>query len=230
MTSREVKLAIAVPSPGTSVPTQFFESFAAMQKPYGSVFLTLTDHRYWLQIDGVRNNFVEQAFKANCTHIAMLDADQVYPVDTIPRLFAHGKKIVRAKVHRRGPPFDPILLRADAAGRYQHIPDEEWMNGGLVEVDATGVACCGLFDMEVFENIPYPWFEIDKERRIGEDIVFCRKAIKAGYEIWVDCDLEVQHLIELGAGRTLYEFYKWKTEAETGNRQVRRKARKAGWR
>lgn len=167
-------------------------------------------------LDDVRNALVEQAFEEDCDKLLMLDTDQQYPVDLIPRMLAHDKPIVRACVHRRYPPFDPILLREDEQGRYYHIPDEEWMRGGLVKVDATGVAACGLFDMEVFENIEYPWFATDKKRGVGEDISFCRKAREAGYDIYVDCDLKVSHLAMFGIGEKFYNLYK----AANGGGQV----------
>jgi len=214
----EIKLAIALPCHEGHVDVRFMDSFAIMEKPFDWVYMRPTfPQNFPASLDYVRNNLVAQAFEADCTHLLQLDTDQKYPRDLIPRLFSHGKKIVRAKVHRRYPPFDPILLRADAAGRYVHIPDEEWIHGGLVEVDATGVACCGLFDMEVFENIPAPWFETRKTKNgvVGEDVRFCEKARDAGYRIYVDCDLQVGHLATFEIGTKFYSLYKAARGAET---------------
>ncbi len=165
---------------------------------------------YPASIDDVRNNLVVQAFEEDCTQLLMIDSDETCPPDVFQRLFAHGKPIVRARVHRRYPPFDPILLRKNSAGQYEPVPDEEWTKGGLVRVDATGVAACGLFDMRVFENIPPPWFATvrTKDGVVGEDVYFCEQAIKAGYEIFVDCDLEIPHLAQFAITQKFYNLYK----------------------
>ncbi|HQN18883.1 MAG TPA: hypothetical protein PKV86_07085 [Syntrophobacteraceae bacterium] len=219
----EIKLAIALPCHEGHVDVRFMDSFAIMEKPFDWVYMRPTfPQNFPASLDDARNSLVMQAFEAECTHILMMDTDQQYPQDTIARLMSHNKPIVRARVHRRYPPFDPILLRRHENGLCVHIPDEEWMKGGLVEVDATGVCACGLFDMQVFENIPYPWFETvrkdlnDKEHTIiGEDVRFCEKAQEAGYQIFVDCDLEVSHLATFGITQKFYNLYKAARGAET---------------
>jgi len=204
-----IKLGIALPALDTKVDWGFVDSFSVMDKPYDWEYLRPTfPVSFPASLDDVRNALVQQAFEADCTHLLPLDTDQKYPRDLISRLFAHGKKIVRAKVHRRYPPFDPILLRLNEDGRYIHVPDKEWMAGGLVKVDATGVMACALIDMEVFENVPYPWFYTDKKTGVGEDVSFCQKALAAGYEIFVDCDLQVGHLATFEIGTNFYNLFK----------------------
>jgi hypothetical protein len=215
----DIKLAIALPAQEEKPDWGFVDSLVIMDKPYDWVYMRPTfPVSFPASLDDVRNNLVEQAFESDCTHILMLDTDQRYPRDTIARLFAHEKKIVRAQVHRRYPPFDPILLVSDDQGRYQHIPDEEWVRGGLIEVDATGVCACGLFDMEVFENVAHPWFETRNGPHgvVGEDVHFCEKAREAGYKIYVDCDLKVGHLAKFEIGEKFYNLYK----AANGGGQV----------
>jgi hypothetical protein len=211
----EVKLAIALPAKEQAPEWGFVDSLVVMEKPFDWAYLRPTFPVDFAEsLDDVRNSLIQQAFEADCTHILMLDTDQKYPQDLIRRMFAHNKPIVRARVHRRYPPFDPICLRMDPEGRYVHVPDEEWEAGGLVEVDATGVFACGLFDMIVFENISAPWCESDKKKGVGEDIAFCRKAREAGYKIYVDCDLEIPHLATFGIGAKFYNLYKAARGAE----------------
>lgn len=48
----------------------------------------------------------------------------------------------------------------------------------------------------VFEVIEKPWFAVPAENQhylIGEDIAFCTKARKAGFDIWVDPAVRVNH-------------------------------------
>jgi hypothetical protein len=55
----------------------------------------------------------------------------------------------------------------------------------------------------VFESIPKPWFgqvQDGGQLLIGEDVAFCMKAKKAGYEIWVDPSVKVAHQKQITLG------------------------------
>jgi hypothetical protein len=162
------------------------------------------------KIDAIRNSLAMQALEADCTHLLMMDTDQKYPVDTVTRLLEHvrnGHEIVGAKVHRRYPPFDPLLLKRDPERQhgYNAIPASEWNvnGGGLIEVDATGTGCI-LIATEVFDVLEYPWFQErekildgNKSITIGEDIGFCETAKDAGYRIVVDTTIKIGHIADL---------------------------------
>lgn len=145
-------------------------------------------------IDTIRNELVRNAQSVGCTHLWMADTDQIYPQDTLIRLLHHKLDVVSGKVHRRYPPYDPLLLRGELHA-FQPVPEEEWKQGGLVEVDATG---CGsiIYNMKVFEAIKDPWFEFltDDPDPVGEDVFFCCKLKDAGFKIFVDCSIEIGHL------------------------------------
>jgi len=162
------------------------------------------------QIDAVRNDLVLQALQDGCTHILMMDTDQIYPdVKMIEKLLAHKLPVVGAKVHRRYPPFDPILLRGKL-GELEPVSDEDILKGGLVKVDATGCGCV-LYDMSVFDDIEYPWFELTKGENgapIGEDIGFCMKLKERGIDIYVDCSIDVRHLALMAVGWDTHRLHK----------------------
>ena len=150
----------------------------------------------------------------------MMDTDQVYPFETIPRLLSHNKDIVAAKVHRRYPLFDPIMYRGTISN-FTSVLDEEWIGADIVEVDATGTGCV-LFDLKVFENIDYPWFqEIIGEdgKPIGEDINFYSKAKEAGYQVFVDPSLKVGHLSTLEITEEMYFLFKKLSGHKMGNQK-----------
>jgi hypothetical protein len=207
------KLAIAFPLVNESVHVNFFLSMMAMNKPDEFAILTPRNpHGLWqLNIDEARNNLVRQALADGCSHLLMCDTDQVYPRDTLNKLMAHGVDICGVIVHRRYPPFDPILLRADKrkADRYVHVGDEEMFSGDLIEVDATGTGCL-LINMSVFNLVPEPWFKIDEQagKPVGEDIYFCWKARNAGVSIHIDTSVRVGHLSTMEIDRALYEICK----------------------
>lgn len=203
---RDFKLGIGVPFTEKTMSPYFFDTFVTMEKP---------DFTYmrppfsgYVGIEVARNSLVHQAFENGCSHLLMLDTDQMYPPDTVMKLISHNQAVVGATVHRRYPPFDPIMLRGDF-GAYLRVPDEECFSGGLVEVDATGCGCI-LYDMEVFIKVRPPWFEIyqlENGKDVGEDIGLCSKLREAGFRIYVDTSIEIDHMTTMGVNRSFYELY-----------------------
>lgn len=194
----EIKLGIGLPHTSDLVHKQFFDSWVVMERPANG-FMYLAPQfpsGSTTNIAEVRNKLAMEAIEAECTHLLMMDTDQTYPVETIPQLLSHDLDIVTAKVHRRYPPFDPILLRG-TLDTFTVVKPEEWRKGGLVEVDATGTGCM-LVKTDVFLEMNYPWFEIrhaENGKTYGEDIMFCVKARgELKRRIFVDTSIEVGHL------------------------------------
>ena len=141
-------------------------------------------------------------------YLLMLDTDQVYPPETLMKLMSNDVDVCGVRVHRRWMPFDPIFLRGDI-GKYESVPDKEMYSGDLIDVDATGSGCL-LFNMEVFEKVPFPWFKLDIQdgNPVGEDIYFCSKARKNNVRICVDTAIEVGHLTTIEVNRFLHQICK----------------------
>lgn len=204
MNVSNIVLGIAVPCNWNYVPLSFFTSFTLMEKP-SYQFITADNG----PIDTLRNDLVSKALSIGVTHLLMCDVDQVY-IDpkTIIKLLAHRLPIVGARVHRRYPPFDPIILRITDSG-YQPIDDYE--PGALVECDATGTGCI-MYDMEVFKKLPEPWFRFQKDPEtgmaIGEDVGLCQDLKAIGYKIFVDTSVEIGHLSTMIIGKATHELYR----------------------
>ena len=200
-------LGIAMPHTDRYYLADFVHSFFCLRRPMPAKYIMPISKG---PIDHLRNECVKSAMVQEVTHIWFCDTDQVYPNDTLLKLLSHKLPIVAAKVHRRYPPYDPILMRGNI-DEWKDIPPEEWESGQLVEVDATG---CGsvLYDMKVFKKIPYPWFEYkldDPAMRIGEDIGFCVKLKEYGYKIFVDCSIRIGHLKTSPITEETYWSYKY---------------------
>ena len=201
-----MKLAIGLPISDDKVYTQFFLSFVALDKPEGTVVLYPKTQFHTSDIGKVRDSLCVQAIEAGCTHLLMMDTDQVYhDEDIIKRLLDHRKDIVCGKVHRRYPPFEPILN----IGR-KHVSDELIEKGGLIEVDATGTGCM-MIDLDVLRAVEMPWFNNginDEGGVVGEDVNFCYKAKEKGFKVFVDCDVTIGHIALVQVGQTLYNVFK----------------------
>lgn len=196
------RLGIGLPLSHHMIPSAFFDSFITMEKP-PFVYLRTSNG----PIDEMRNSLVLEAMSSDCTHLLMMDTDQMYDTKTIPRLLSHKLPVVGCLVYRRYPPFDPLMLKGEV-GRYEVI--EEWEPDSLVEVDATGTGCL-LFDMQIFQEMPSPWFifrRANDGKAVGEDIGFCSDLKAAGYRIFVDTSVPAGHLSQMQITEGTWRLYR----------------------
>jgi len=209
-------LGIGIPLVNDMVDTLFLYSMMLMDFPsYNLYYPTSIYHPG--DVASCRNDLVRNALKDGCTHILFMDTDQVYhDQDMVRKLLAHKRDIVGAKVHRRWPPFEPILQRDG-----KHVSDEEVFAGGLVPVDSTGHGCM-LIRTKVYLDMDYPWYKIERDEHenvtCGEDIYFCRKAKEAGYDIYVDCDVNIGHLTMMEVNTDFYQMMKRLAHYNTNQR------------
>lgn len=197
-------LAIGIPCSFPFIPTSFFYSFSLMEKPSYTLIMKTNG-----PIDTLRNDIVEKALSEGATSLLMCDVDQEYDPQTVTKLLAHKLPMVGAKVHRRYPPFDPIILRLTEEG-YKPLGVGDYEQGSLVECDATGNGCV-LYDMEIFRRLPKPWFRFrkhpDNGMIIGEDIGLCQDLKAAGYKIYVDTSIEIGHLTTMVVTEATHKLY-----------------------
>lgn len=206
----ELKLGIAIPMAGRMADHRFWLSYILMEKPDHVILIpSIEVYEFRDSIAGIRNDLVEQAIDSGCSHLFMIDMDQVYPANCLKKMIAHNKGIVSAPIHRRYPPFDLILFRGED-GKVERVPDEEAYSGDLISVNLTGTGCI-LYNMDIFSRVERPWFEIINQngKVIGEDINFCRKLRAIGEKIFVDTSIRIPHLAIVEVNRSLYELYKF---------------------
>ena len=150
----------------------------------------------------------------DCTHLVFLDADMVYPTDTITKLLSHDLDIVGALTFKRWPNFEPLVFEGEPYQMTLVNPIPE----GLVKVTATGTGCL-MIKTSVFEDMQYPWFEFGSNggKPVGEDIGFCYAAGKAGHDIYVDTTIRTEHLAQMRVNWNLYQLNKKMMEQNVGS-------------
>jgi hypothetical protein len=140
-----------------------------------------------------RNTQVWHFRDTDCTHLFLLDSDCVPQKNTIVRLLAHNTPIISAP-HETTVNGERGLMVVDKAakGYVQHHP-LTGLQGPNVRVGCGGL----LIAKEVFETLEAPWFVCQYNERgelaLSEDFYFCERALKAGYEIWAQCNLWQRH-------------------------------------
>ena len=195
----------------------FFDMFAS----------TLTwklppDVRYILThrtlVQKARRTGIDIAIRENSDYLMFIDSDMRFNFDTIYRLLAHNKDMIGAMTHRRKPPYQPCIFKYDGKrDHYDFIKDLTYKEG-LIKVDAMGMAFT-LIKTKVLKALPEPFtaceFTIHPKTRgiVGEDINLCKHIKKAGFKIWCDTTLEVQHIgdnlmVDSNVSRQFFEYQK----------------------
>lgn len=166
-------------------------------------------------IQEARHRLFFEALKWDADYIMWFDSDHIFPVDTIPRLLAHGKDIVGCNYARRvhSGPTSPVaakLNRDQHEEKLLYTTQEKVEAGELEKVDHLGMGCV-LMRMSVLEKLTeqaeregrssfmplFHWEARDAGNgSVGEDVYFFNKCREAGLDVWCDHALswEVGHI------------------------------------
>lgn len=198
-TRPKIRVAVSVPA-GDQLATGFSYDLARM--------MTATAHqRHEIELrlhfvrDSIlpraRHSLVRMALDTDCTHVLFLDSDMRFPKETLVRLLAHEEPVVAVNYARRRFPVEPTASNEDG----QPIYVEDGVEG-LVPVAHAGMGVM-LVDLDLFRQIPAPWFQIGYSARAGEyageDVYFSTLIREHGLPVLVDNTLsrEVTHLGEM---------------------------------
>jgi hypothetical protein len=156
------------------------------------------------------------------THILMLDADHIHPLDIVQRLARRviedpERLVVGGLNYKRTAPFTPCAFLKDPNGGENFyslidIPD------GIFETDMIGTGCI-LIHRDVFEILEQPYFYYEYAGAgdgnfPSEDIGFSRKCQEAGIKIWCDANITSPHMTDGIINRETYENYMEEYPAE----------------
>lgn len=198
-TRAPLRVAVAVPT-GDQLAAGFAYDLARMMTVTAAQRRDV-ELRLFMARDSIlprgRHSLVVAALEADCTHVLFLDSDMRFPKDSLVRLLAHAEPVVGVNYTRRRFPLDPVASDGDGAPVYVEEGAE-----GLAAVAQTGFGVM-LVDLDVFRQIPAPWFQIGYAKATGdyagEDVYFCALVREHGLSVLVDNTLsrEVSHLGEM---------------------------------
>ena len=136
-----------------------------------------------------REELVKDAKQAKASHLFFLDTDVIPPKDAIKKLAAHEFPVISLLYpSKRG---EWCCYMQDGNGNYVSIDAHKKVGF----VDAVGLGAC-LIDMRVFDRIEPPYFgwTYTSDGGKSEDIIFCEKLRKAGFNILVDGGVVAKHV------------------------------------
>lgn len=193
--------------------SDFTHSLLALRKPPGTAFMKATGL-------GTANplNAIGRAFIDNPEYewLFLCNDDNLFPVDTIYRLLDHDVDVVSGLYFGRIQPFEPILFDSWEMVEFNTNGDKwkpgdgakterRWWNRhlmatgeqGLIKASAVGDGCL-LIKRKVMETIPPLWWEygISATDSCDHDVNFSQKVIDAGFGLYCDLDLRVDHIAQ----------------------------------
>ena len=154
------------------------------------------DLNYGIPVDFNRNLCVKKFLQSDHDWLFFLDSDMV-PPPNIFDLTRHHKPIISAVSWgwKNGSPMIMAFNETEVSGVY-----EPTCVSGLQKVDAIGTGCL-FIHKSVFDSIEPPYFLFERDHeglmKLGEDFYFCRKAIDAGYSIYVHGGYKCSHIREV---------------------------------
>jgi len=204
------RIGIGWPIVSRRVDVEFAATFLLMDKPFDwTLYLpSFPAGEFQRSIASVRNNIAQRMLGDGMDECIFMDTDQGFEPDALVKILSHDVPIVAGVVHRRYPPFDPILIRLKD-GKPSYISPQEAYSGELLEVDETGFGFVRI-QSDVFMDVPWPWFEFRKDKNgkdIGEDIHFYRQAKAAGFPLHVDTSIQCRHFAHIAVNRELHEIF-----------------------
>lgn len=149
-----------------------------------------------------RTLLLQRAVEWQARYLLWLDADHLFPAQSLLRLLSHRLPVVGCNYARRREPPGPVAVRINAAGEREHVwTTEALARQGLVEeVAHVGLGLC-LMDMMILHQVKVHvekgvgwahWNPFDRKlvpdttTRLGEDASFFEELRAAGVTIHVD--------------------------------------------
>lgn len=215
MSDRKVDIIAITPRAGRGIYYEEAEvsRIAMMQFTHQRGYRVITKNIWGVNVAQNRTNGIKTALELKPKWVFFIDDDMVVPADTIIRLIEADRDIVSGFCVGRKRPFHTTAYMRNPKNPkfYDHI--REWPDDTLIKVDAVGGACM-LIKMDVFRNIKRPWFHFysDRDLDMGEDIFFCRKAQRRGYDIWLDTGLIIGHVGD--CSYTIYDYLSYREQRE----------------
>ncbi len=209
------KVAIGIPVAGDTQP-ESFDNLLLFAQWVGSwdkeMELKNTSPRYefyWYSTGRIltafaREKLVEEAIKARCDYILMIDNDMLLPPAYVKNMFKNLQEhpeidILAPLAFMRNPPHFPVIYSVTEgydANRgttyYTNNVVKNYPKDQLIECDAVGFGSV-LINMRILKKMSSPFFM--STTGSGEDIWFCNKArSEADARIFVDTRIKLGHL------------------------------------
>jgi predicted O-methyltransferase YrrM len=170
-------------------------------------------------IDKARNMLWDVVKQSEADYMLFLDSDVAvatdYSVNVIQQLIDAQKDVVVGLYVDKRPPHRLHIYDFTADGLLMNKPD--WPKDQLFKIDAgpTGFMFISKKVMDAFTpevearlGRPFAYLDYGKPTELGEDVSFCKRLQKLGFEVWADSRLTLAHYGKEAYTTEHYEYMK----------------------
>tara|TARA_R110001606_G_scaffold19359_2_gene71159 strand:- start:1040 stop:1918 length:879 start_codon:yes stop_codon:yes gene_type:complete len=170
----------------------------------GKLEIILVNHSRTSLVGLAREMIVDTAVDLKADYLFWWDDDMRFEKDAFLRLWRHQKPVISALAFTARDPIFPVIFRLtekwDMANKNKIVekseivldyPKDQLIGSADLGGDlALGAAVC-LYDMNIFKQIPKPWF---MSTGCGEDYFFSYRCKEFGVERWMDTSVKTAHV------------------------------------
>lgn len=145
-----------------------------------------------------REELAKRAVEHDFDYLMMIDDDMLCPPDLFFKLVKHDKDIIAPLAFTRNPNHKPVIYEViegyDPITKTDYYTTRFAVNyprNSIVQCDAVGFGAV-LIKRKVLDAMQLPRFM--GMQQTGEDITFCYKAKKLGFQVWMDTSVKLGHL------------------------------------
>jgi len=187
------------------VAAKVMKEFWSQYPQYTSILGTKQIEWFFLTLGRIftplaREEAAKFAEEVSADYLFMIDDDMTCPNDLFERLFRHDVDIVAPLAFTRNFPHKAVLYEIkegwDPVSRSAYFINhhvDRFPENALVEADAVGFGAV-LIKMKVIKAMKGQRFMDGCTSGTGEDILFCHKARKLGFRVFMDTSTEIGHL------------------------------------
>jgi hypothetical protein len=172
--------------------TAFYSSLSGMQRPEGTISMFSTS----AVISENRNKITEQFLQTDAQWVLYLDDDHILQPHTLMELLAADKDCISALYCQRQQPFNPVLMDTELPDRSFTWKQLHPQESGIISVAAAGAGCL-LVKRKVIEALSPPYWTLGQINPTswGDDLDFCSRVRKAGFEVHCDLNNYIGHIM-----------------------------------
>lgn len=145
-----------------------------------------------MKVAAGREKIIEEALKADCTHLFFLDADHIMADNTLELICENSDAaMVSGLICKRNYPFETVAFKFVGPMKRELVSAQLKANGKLYEVDACPFGC-NLLNLDKIKSLEIPYFF---DGMFRSDISMClRIREELDEKIYVDSRVVVGHL------------------------------------
>lgn len=200
---QDLSTVIICPTRGL-FPTRVVQSWMKLQQPfnqqvYGPIFAE--SMKVDVAYNGLISYILQHPVLSKVKYILTIEEDNLPPVDGLLRLYEHMDEydVVGGLYWSKKDDGFPMIFGNPESGTLDAAPQTP-KEGEVQPCNALGMGFT-LFKLEMFKNLPEPWFETKQgydestgtPHKVTQDFYFFRKASKEGYKFACDNRVLVGH-------------------------------------